>query len=196
MLEEVNIPGSVEMLGHAAFAKCPSLRYFTVGEGAPGCRLTGNVVLSADGKTLLAVPEGAGTYVKVPEGVETIAYGAFSGAESIKMVEMPETVTRIENFAFCDCIGLVSLDLPRSLEYIGASAFGSSAWPLMGDIDRAEISSVNLGPRVRKVGFQAFEGLNLTSIEVDEANERFASVDGCLTNKAKDKILEEPAGCQ
>lgn len=150
--------------------------------------------MSADGKTLLAVPEGAGTYVKVPDGVETIAYGAFSGAKSIKMVEMPETVKRIENFAFCDCTGLVSLQLPRSLEYIGAYAFGSSAWPLTGDIDRAEISSVHLGPLVRKVGFHAFEGLNLTSIEVDEANERFASVDGCLANKAKDKILEEPAG--
>ena len=193
-LQSVSIPSSLQFLGQAAFAECPSLQTFTVAAGCGACMLNGNVLLSADGRTLLAVPEGAGTFVKVPDGVETIAYGAFSGAASIKMAELPASVRRIENYAFYNCTGLMNLVLPDTLEYVGSRAFGSSTMMFMDDYERAAVETLQLGASVDHVAPFAFNGLNLTAFSVAETNPWYASVSGFLANKAGDTLLEAPAG--
>lgn len=60
--------------------------------------------------------------VVIPQGVTKIGYGTFYRC-SMTIVEIPESVTEIENQAFSYCRNLVVVSLPKSVKTIGASAF-------------------------------------------------------------------------
>lgn len=62
------------------------------------------------------------TSVTVPEGVETIADGAFSSCEKLKSVKLPSSLTRIENTAFA-WGGLEKITIPANVTDIGEMAF-------------------------------------------------------------------------
>ena len=85
--------------------------------------------LSSDKKTLLSWNETNGLIGKsfsvayIPEGVENIADGAFSGCQNLERLVLPSTLNNIGNWAFADC-GLIKVHFKnKHLEYIGESAF-------------------------------------------------------------------------
>ncbi len=55
--------------------------------------------------------------------VTQIIENAFDGAENLKSIAIPDTITVIENSAFNNCIKLEAIVFPESVEYIGAYAF-------------------------------------------------------------------------
>ena len=59
--------------------------------------------------------------VKLPEGLETIKREAFKGCRNLYYVEMPDSVSRIEDEAFLDT-ALQSFHMPASLSYFGTMA--------------------------------------------------------------------------
>jgi len=61
--------------------------------------------------------------VIVEEGVQVIGKWAFRGSKALSMVKLPSTLREILIQAFCNCQGLISLELPLGLTYIGAFAF-------------------------------------------------------------------------
>lgn len=60
-------------------------------------------------------------HIVLPEGVETIEYGAFSGA-AIETIHLPSTLKKIEATAF-RCHYLKSITIPASVELIKGQAF-------------------------------------------------------------------------
>ena len=60
----------------------------------------------------------------------------------------------------------------------------------------AEIEEIYIGPNVTEIGVDAFMDMNLQAISVAKNNANYASVDGVLTNKAKDCLLFCPAGIE
>ena len=60
-------------------------------------------------------------HVVLPEGVETIEYGAFSST-AIETIHLPSTLKKIEATAFL-CPYLKSITIPASVEYIASQAF-------------------------------------------------------------------------
>lgn len=58
----------------------------------------------------------------VPDTVEVIKEGAFYNNKTLKRVILPEGLTHIEKSAF-SCYGLVTVELPSTLEFIGEQAF-------------------------------------------------------------------------
>lgn len=96
----VTVPETVASIQAGAFWGCTGLTEILVEEGNPNYVSVDGVLYTRDMKTLVAYPvKKAGTFV-VPDGV-----------------------TKIENYAFCDCAGLTAVTLPDSLETIGSSAF-------------------------------------------------------------------------
>lgn len=52
------------------------------------------------------------TSVTIPDGVESIDFGAFYGCASLTSVTIPDSVTSIGNAAFEDCTSLTSASVP------------------------------------------------------------------------------------
>ena len=85
-------------------------------------------VVMHDGLTL-----GAGVFrendslcnVRLPQDLITIPQLTFYHCHGLKNIDLPETVTRIENNAF-DLSGLESIELPENLNHIGNYAFAST----------------------------------------------------------------------
>lgn len=84
----------------------------------------------------IIVPEGVislrilgATNVKkitLPNGIETIAKGAFSYCSSLEQINIPDTVKTIESGAFFNCTALRSIVLPKTVTKIAGDAFEGS----------------------------------------------------------------------
>ena len=81
------------------------------------------------GTPVVAIGENAFTYaegvvtVTIPDTVTVIEKNAFLHSERLEEIVIPEGVTTIGDFAFRDCPRLTSVELPASLESIGVAAF-------------------------------------------------------------------------
>lgn len=86
--------------------------------------------------------------------VNEIGEWAF-GYTLLKSIIIPESVTQIEDKAFCGCENLTNITIPQSVTQIGDSAF---AWC-------ENLTSVTIPQSVTKIGDYAFGGCeNLTTI--------------------------------
>lgn len=110
------------------------------------------------------------TAVDIPESVKTIGSYAFSGT-SLTEVKLPEVFTRIEDGTFYKT-GLTEISIPKWVYYIGQSAFEDTA-----------LTNVHIPKGVTEIGLNAFDCPTLVSITVDEANEKYFSVDGVLIGR-------------
>ncbi|MCC6355854.1 MAG: leucine-rich repeat domain-containing protein [Verrucomicrobiae bacterium] len=144
-LSSVTIPTSVTDIGWAAFGSCTGLTDLAIPSSVTnigpaavgGCNVwvdpanpaysscADGVVFNKDKTKLVRYPpRKAGGYV-IPEGVITIADGAFNGCSMLTDVTFPESVTSIGASAFWNCSGLASLTIPDGVTSIGDSAFTS-----------------------------------------------------------------------
>lgn len=142
-LKNVSIHAGVAKIGEYSFYRCKDLESFEVAPGNPSYKSAGGMLLTKDGKTLVA---GAGGDTAVPEGVGGIGPAAFHGRASLRSVAIPASVTDIAaaafygcagltnatmeagvasigDWAFCGCTSLTRLKLPRSVRSIGEWAF-------------------------------------------------------------------------
>ena len=55
--------------------------------------------------------------------VTVIGSSAFYGFKSLKNIEIPDGITSIENYAFCQCWSITCLSVPESVTSIGTGAF-------------------------------------------------------------------------
>lgn len=56
--------------------------------------------------------------VKLPDGLTSIGYGAFSSCSALKEITIPESVTKISAGAFSNCSALTTVKLPAGLKKI------------------------------------------------------------------------------
>ena len=120
-LTSVTIPDSVTRIGDAAFSGS-RLSAFEVSAGNQYYKTVSGLLLTKDGKTLVAVPSGL-TIVTIPASVTSIGGGAFSGCDCLTSVTIPDSVTSIGESAFFGCDCLTSVTIPDSVREIGKSAF-------------------------------------------------------------------------
>lgn len=189
-MTEITIPASVELVGAGSFSYCENLAAIHVAEGNGTYKSVDGVLFSADGTRLVAYPAAKGEKYDIPAGVEVISDEAFRGNETLTTLNFPQGLRIIERLAFCDTDGLLYIKLPRSLEVIGNAAFGDSDY----SSPSVTIPVLEIGPNVRWVGYEAFEGYRIQSYSVDEANEYYSSANGCLLNASGTRLLQAPTG--
>ena len=123
------------------------------------------------------------TSVTIPEGVTSIEAAAFNSCCELKAVKMPSSIRNIGEGAFYKCYALKSVTIPSSVERIGGLAF----WSCRG------LVSVTIPARTAIIGGCAFARCDsLRQINVDAANQTFASVGGVLFTKDKSVLLACP----
>jgi hypothetical protein len=146
-LTNVTIPDSVTSIGQGVFQQCISLPSIEVASSNPAYASIDGVLFDKNATTLVAFPAGrSGAYV-VPDGVQTIAAGAFHGCLALTGVTIPESVTSIGETAFRDCIALTNITIPDSVEIIGERAFKECV----------SLASGTIGNGVNSIGDGAFE---------------------------------------
>lgn len=124
-LKYVEISDGVEEIKGCAFLGCTSLININVDENNPEyCSIDGNL-FSKDKKRLYqyALGKKESSY-SIPDGVEMILAGAFSGSKYLESVEIPSTVKDIGTMAFQSCEKLKSVEIPYGVENMDAFAFG------------------------------------------------------------------------
>ena len=185
-LTSITIPGSVIYIGELAFSDNLGLTSITVDESNTVYRSEDGVLMTKDGTELLVYPAAkTGTAYTIPDGVTSIADGAFMLCDGLTSITIPGSVTSIGMSAFSCCTGLTSITIPSSVTSIGDGAFGQCTG----------LTSVTIPSSVTSIGDGAFSWCSsLTSIIVDGANTKYKSVDGVLMSKYGSTLLVYPAG--
>lgn len=200
-LQSVSLPSSCAHIGKGAFFHCDQLAEIELREvnaesaaETAAYKEVNGAILTADGKTLVAFPQASGREAVVPDGVETIGYGAFAGAGGLKKITLPDTLTKIDYMAFYDCTGLTDLRLPESLTQVEEQAFGLS--PLMYQNEGEELRpgeresiTIHIGKHLQSVGDGAFDAVLAHSFTVEEDNPYYSETEGTLMNKAGDQVI-------
>ena len=119
-LTSITIGNSVTSIGEYAFWGCSGLKSFSVSPNNPSYKSVNGLLLSKDGKTLIA---GINGDVIIPDSVTSIGNSAFSGCSGLTSITIPDSVTSIGNYAFSSCSGLISVTIGNSVTSIGEYAF-------------------------------------------------------------------------
>lgn len=157
-LTTIEIPASVTTIGGGAFFGS-GISKFTVAEGGNSFKTDteGKALLTNENKTLFVfAPKATGSYT-IPSGVETIGSYSFQNT-AITSLEIPSTVTTIEEGAFAQSSALTSLVIPESVTTIGDAAFQGSA-----------LTSIVIPSSVTSIGYAAFVSSALTTVTFEGA---------------------------
>ena len=172
-IKEINIPQSVRKInfsdsfGNIAFYDS-NLIDINVSEGNSSYASRDGILYNKEKTKLLRCPPGKEGMINIPEGVEKIAEYAFMGCGRLTSINIPEGVKEIGTKAFTYCSNLTEINIPESIKIIDFSYS-------------------------REHGI--FSGCsNLENINVDEGNNIYASQEGIIYNKEKTKLLKCPEG--
>ena len=147
----------------SVFYKCP-VSEVEISEENANFTLYEGGVYNAD-KTALYKYVGTSESIVLPEGVKSIADGAFYGS-GLTSIVIPDGVERIGNEAFCGCRSLTSIIIPDGVESIGNEVFSYCS----------SLESVSIGKGVKSIGERAFHYCgSLTSVT-------FKDPDGWMAN--------------
>ena len=132
---------------------------FTVEDGLLINQKTNSLVLAETDVKSVVIPDGIKTIatgafckrsvetVSFPDSLVSIGTEAFYGCNSLKQVTLPDSLTTIRPYAFSACEALEEISLPDSLRYIGAYAFKECA----------ALREADLPDGLTHLGTQAFE---------------------------------------
>ena len=162
-LTSITIPDSVTSIGYSAFSGCAGLTsvYYT-GDIAGWCGISfsyqyANPLYYAGN---LYIDGQLVTDLVIPDSVTKIKDYAFSGCTGLTSVTIGNSVTSIEYSAFEGCTGLTSITIPDSVTSIGDYAFE----------DCTGLTSVTIPDSVTSIEYSAFEGCTgLTSITIPDS---------------------------
>ena len=191
MVASISIPANVGFIGTAAFANTKSLSSITVdGKNAVyDSRQSCNAIIETATNTLMT---GCKT-TQIPDGVRVIGRNAFYYCQSLESIELPASITKIDEYAFYECGSLKSATIPSNVRSIGDNAF--SYCKSLESIDFPEnlefigqyvfngcekLVSVSIPLNVNSIGTGAFAyTASLSSFTVDGRNEVYDSRQNC-----------------
>ena len=148
-LTSVTIPNSVTTICDCAFFECDNLNSVSINDLSAWC----NIDFSSE----LSNPLYYAKHLIFKD-------------KDIDIMEIPNGVERVNQYAFINCIGLSSVTIPNSVTSIGQRAFQ----------DCIGLTAVSIPNSMAEIGYAAFVGCNnLTSIIVESENKKFDSRDEC-----------------
>ena len=151
-VSEIELPNTIISIGQGAFYRCSNLKSINipnsvlyVGNWAlDGCNELTSPIYNAN--VFLFLPRTYSGDYKIPDGIVSIAGGAFSvcvdlisinipnsvksigemafgSCEKLTSIILPDSVTDIETWAFFHCTSLTSISLPRNVSNLGSGVF-------------------------------------------------------------------------
>lgn len=142
-LQSLNIPAGVSSIGHHAFGGCSNLVCVTVAMENEWFKAENGLLLSKDGRTLICCLGGVVNAV-MPDGVTSVAEGAFSGPNRLESITWSDSVVEIGPNAFERCSVLKSLEIPEHVTVVPRYAFESCS-QLEHVVFRGDVSVIDDG---------------------------------------------------
>ena len=182
-LTKITLPASLKESPSTAdfngYTSAQNLREIAVAAGNTAFKSVDGVLLSADGKKLIAYPNGkAGSPSTNP------AYQGVTGQPNASVYKIPDGVESIEQAAFAQVNGLTAIEL-NGVKKLAKGAFDKAV----------KLRNVLLGPSVDTIEDGAFGGNNdLAAFDVDPANPNYTADNGVIYTKNKDELVLFPAG--
>lgn len=156
-LESITIPASVSNIDSGIFANCDSLKTINVAEGNKKYSTVDGCLYQ--GQTLMEYPNAKAENYVVSSDTTVIDTSAFQGRNSLKSVVVPESVDRIYEYAFADCVNLTSVSLPEGFDNIDSYTFYNCT----------SLSKINFSDALSQISYFAFGNCkSLKSIEFPE----------------------------
>lgn len=126
--ENLYIPDTIDGLpiteiDSSAFVSCTNLKTITVSDDNQYFVSENNMLMNRN-KINLIKYTGSDQTAVIPYGIEKIESHAFFGSEP-EYINIPETVSYIDDYAFMGCTALKEIYIPSRVEYIGKSCFFS-----------------------------------------------------------------------
>lgn len=192
-LNEITFSPQLETIGDYAFQRCIGLHSISL----PGtiissclksfylCTALENVTLDTDFKIIGDhMFERCSALKSIDlKNVQGIGAGAFRNCTALESITIPDTTKAIGKLAFDGCTSLTSCDLGTGLERLENQVFQDC--PIAGKmVLPASLSTITVFS-----GSSPTFPLGLSEIEVDPANQFFASQDGMLYDKALSIVL-------
>lgn len=173
-LEKIAIPDGVVEIGANAFGGCTALSEMSLPESVTyiGASAFGNTsvyndaenwekgVLYMDGCLIDSKREEIKGEYSVKVGTRIIAARAFSRAEGLETLKLPEGLKVICDASFDECTSLKSVELPDGLETIGDNAFRKCA-----------MDEITIPEGVKSIGDLAFDGCKLRNVTLPNSLE-------------------------
>lgn len=148
-LVEIQIPGATTHVSSDAFRECTSLTGISVAPENRFYKAVDGVLFNKSKSVLVAYPPAhPGTTYGVPDSVTAVSDWAFCQADRLEHVDLPDSVREIGQGAFFSAEKLVEVVLPSSVTYIDDIAFRGCR----------TLRRVVIPERVLHIGWGAFLG--------------------------------------
>lgn len=119
----IDVPSSVVSIADDAFEGCGNILIIEVAEGNPTYYSKNNCLILKESDTLIL----GGRNSIIPDGIVTIASGAFAGCEMLTEIDIPDSVTTIMPEAFTGCIMVSKLEISKNLTELEGAFEGFTA---------------------------------------------------------------------
>lgn len=171
-LAEVNLPASLKKIGQGVFRDCASLE--TVHFADDMSKFFGKCVINDWEENLLSdeVFRNCKTLksINLPTEIRIIGQKVFENCSSLNQIKLPDSLEEIEAEAFSCCTSIESITITEGLRVIKSDALPRSKLSMFGKTTSC-----------------------LCSLQVDEKNENFSSMDGILYSKDGKTLIMCPA---
>ncbi len=122
-ITSIDIPSTVTSIGVSSFNYCSGLEAINVVDGNTVYASVDGVLYSKDMGTLVRCPINKSGSYNVPEGVTKLEEYAFSFCTKITSVSLPETITTLSDWSFDGCANMENVNIPATINYMGAGTF-------------------------------------------------------------------------
>jgi len=184
-LEEIEIPVTVSNISDAPFRGCKKLKSIKVNPKNKWYkselnRLNGKngeyVLFNKNKSQIIAYPAASSdeTTYDIPDSVTYVGNWTFCDCKNLKKIQIPDSVYEIGEGAFCNCVSLTTIEIPDSVTRIDDCAFRGCT----------DLTEITIPSSVTDLGWGIFDGCEKTvTVYCDEGS---AIYEYCKSKEIKD----------